>query len=231
MKQYFILAFIFCFSISIYSQKESDFNVNAYPILTADSINYGAYLNMEEFLNNSPSLTKVDFVYVDKKSPLRKMNGVVKNTINFFDHDGTLIETQNPIWGYSDGKNVFINGRNISGYYLIYYKLEKRGRFCLLNYSRVVNNYGNNNFHANNGGVTYKTYTSSVDRVFDITSGESFELTVKSLKKKVLIHDAELLKKFESESMRKTMTIKYLNDLNKKFYNKQIPQEKIESPI
>ena len=187
----FIISTVYCSA-----QNENENDLKELSIFNTDTLMYGIYNNFNEFQNNSPSITNLKIIYVGKRSNLNEIEGIHRNTHNFFNKEHSLTKLDSA-WGFCDGTNIYVKNKNI------YYKIEVWGRFCLISYTIITSGM--------------ETYHKTSEYILDVITGEVFKFNVKNLKKKILIYDYELLVKFEAESLKKTMTIKYLKDFNKPF--------------
>lgn len=191
---FFAIAFIS--TLSLFGQYQLSSSLDNYEILKNKKYKKGLYASIDEFRNNSPSDTSTS-IELEKVLPVQQVFEHRKDQeIHYYDDNGNKVSLNKLFWGFCDGEEIYIYSKKM------YLEINTLGKFCVF----TIEDY-------KRGSGRYK----SIDYFFDIENGEVFELNEKTLVEKVLVHDIELLKKFDKDKMKKSMLHWYLNEVNSKF--------------
>jgi len=174
---------------------------NAQNLIVDDSLNLkrGIYKTYKEFKFNSPS---IPLDYDIQGELIIYTNLMQAETYTHRDSCYTLkIEKEKtdeigPIWGFCDGKNVFINretsitsGKVIFKPYSKFYKILYIGRYCYFSLA-----------YRSGGGFTHGILA------IDFNTGELLELNKKKLKK-YISKDEKLLQDYNNDELWKSGTV------------------------
>lgn len=99
------------------------------PILSVSEYKDGIYRSFSEFLRNAPSITD-RFTYTTNSDikQIEKGEGVYRLILI---DSAFRRRDMKKFWGFSDGKNIFVNELPISGHF-VFRKIQQVGRYCLL---------------------------------------------------------------------------------------------------
>lgn len=154
----------------------------------------GIYMNFDEFLNNNPS----------KKGTYAKHEDQLK----YLDEKGKTKTYTGSLWGYTGGQDIYIKYN---------YKLLP---LTLFNYYSLISE--NKSFIIGGPPTSFGTnYSTGIDvryqKVFvlDMKSGKIEKLT-RSVLKKIIEDDNELMKQFEAEEDKKANLSHYLVQYNQR---------------
>ncbi|MCS6822886.1 MAG: hypothetical protein NZ529_01230 [Cytophagaceae bacterium] len=173
----------------------------------------GIYQNFEEFRSNNPAMSYNAIVVKTRETVTTKDSILEVYKLEFPKKMKISIENGSPIWGFSDGKNVYIARKNNFSKNLRYDKLKYIGRYC---YYQTGGSYNTSQFsHPGASGNVNTTKGGKprelLEKAIDINTGEHFELTKNKLRE-ILSHDVQLLNAYlmERENDKKYMMPHYL---------------------
>lgn len=185
-----------CFLLAIYLQNT----------ITFES---GLYKTFEELKYNNPSV-KLNFDITSKTQQVGMGKNAEKVTNYRLDLSRRKAKSIGEIYGFSDGKNIYINtigGR--TGYAKDFVKIQ------------MYNRYG---FFSSIGHTTIvvgSVVTSSVyvvHNLLDMNTGEIIELNNKKMRE-IMSDDKELLEAFEDESRKQLKIPEYMHSYLKRMMN------------
>jgi hypothetical protein len=210
-KSYIIFFLLFGLYESIYSQVDSlskgDSCLNN--ILKTKVLRKGIYRSLKEFQTNSPfyACNLTTYKHDNSADYFIKMDG---SMLVLVDKNGDKSRIGEPIWGFCDGEKIYYKDP-----YSVYSEITLKGRFCI--YSKYSSGSGGSVYvsSAYNGGSgifmsTGNGSSSFNDYIIDILTGDRIELTVRNLKKYILVDDPELLAGFNKEENPKFMMDQYI---------------------
>jgi hypothetical protein len=185
------ISFCFCIIMQVaYTQN----------LIVDDSLNLkrGIYKTYKEFKFNSPSIPldcDIQWNIILYTNLMQTATYTHRDTCYTLKIEKDKTNEIGPVWGFCDGKNVFINretsitsGKVIFKPYSKFYKILFIGRYC---YCSVAYNSG--------GGFTYGILA------IDFNTGELLELNKKKLKK-YISKDEKLLQDYNNEENWKSGT-------------------------
>lgn len=167
----------------------------------------GIYMNVNEFRNNSPSITEFNIV---KHS---QFNGKTELQFNCFDSVSSRFEiciAQN-CWGYTTNNSVYI-AQSIDGYFFRLQMIGSLIHFYDMNrYSRSVydDSFGYPTTNVQHG-------TESREFIIDMESGKRIEFNYKNFSAFLKEKDQELYQELESSKKKRKMIYYYLIKYNEK---------------
>ena len=193
MKYLFILI-TSVLSLSFYGQTQSD---TAEKIYNANELKKGFYKNYREFITNSPSITN-DFIVKERNLLALSITNNV-SPYGYYVTKGEVDEMD--VYGFCDGKNVYISQRGGLGYN----KLEYLGPYCFYSY-------------------TYHRGLSATlpDKIVVIDENKKFKVaTVKYVGKLLQSKNPVFASEYEKESDKKGKRKEYLIKLNEYLKSKK----------
>ncbi|HEY9045648.1 MAG TPA: DUF6563 family protein [Ohtaekwangia sp.] len=193
---YMITALFLIVLLTHISDVEAQQSVPA--VLLVKKYNKGIYRNVDEFLENYPSIKK-DFKLVKRKPDERNWLG--GGEYSLFVKDTVLTRDQlRDVWGVSTGDTIYINTSNY-GYGPGFEKISGLGRYCYWQgrankamYSGMIPGDKSNNGSAL--GVVDITYDAGY--ILNPNNGKIFSLT-RNIMRKILADDSQLLSQYNRE--------------------------------
>lgn len=176
------------------------------PALKDNRLKKGVYTCLREFGANKPAI-EGDVVVKDKSEAAQffllsgKDQLLVKGPSG---HEQKLKKTA--YWGYCDGNAVYINDQGLK-------KLEEIGDYCIYEQTCYAYRPGYYNT-ATNTGSAGGNVRYLAKKVLDLSTGQTFDLTVSNVKK-VLEKDARLLSEFEKDDAQADRLVDYIQRYNK----------------
>ena len=184
-------------------------NAQSKPLITDSGtvLKKGFYRNFEEFRTNSPSL------FIPCEANYWEEKGIDLYKIYVFTYSSSItLDRKLEVWGYCDGKDVYVRQIEPFSKESKYSKLQFIGRYCY--YQIKLIGYINHASMTVSGN--FESFGSSKSKIpiikttfYNINNGKSYELT-KSVLKAILSSDDELSKMFTEEY--KKMPIIYQNE-------------------
>ena len=173
-----------------------------YPILIDTILKPGIYKTFEEFRNNNPSIQLSGEI----KSKIFKYNsnGSFENLNTYYvDVDKKDANVIGKVFGFSDGKNIFISP--------LYSSKVNDYEFYILEFINLYSYYCS--IESSQVGSIYMEV--KVQNVLDIKSGDVLKLT-NSTVKDIISTDKQLLEKFKNQKSKYLYYKQYLLDFLKK---------------
>lgn len=171
----------------------------------------GIYKSFDEFRRNAPSIPLTDGTPIEydvEESLYQKDIPVAK-----LDCDSVNpAEKKTPVWGFCDGKSVYISRESKFDKDITYDKVQYLGRYMYYKYIHKSTASATNTGPGSStggyvmGGARAKTV---VDKVIDINTGETFELSNQKLLK-ILKNDKALTAAFNKEKHKERVQVPYL---------------------
>lgn len=186
-------------------------DLSAQSLIVDDSVklNRGVYLSFEEFKFNAPSVMYPDFMVEVKERKIKTSVGKRYEQYRLI-FDTPVPFNEDRIWGFCDGKDVFIRGEDEFFGKNNYDKIVYMGRYCCFYRFRQgppIPIYGNT------GAPMYSPVhypaRELTPRLININNGIDTDIDNKTMKL-ILSQDEGLLKEFKGDKLRKERYFYYL---------------------
>ena len=190
----------------------SFFSIGQKLIHECDELKVGIYKNFNEFKTNSPS---IEFNYQVICDTIRyKIPSTRKRLVRYkIDIDKKTSKTIGNVFGFCDGKHVYINDKNPRlRPRTNFSRIERLAPYC---YFVVLDKA-----YMRGGGQYGGSFISFVsEKLVNIDTGEILDFTRRNLREEILVHHEELLHAFDNEK-------KYRPWLLMKYYLKYLEELK-----
>jgi hypothetical protein len=205
MWRWLLLLILPIFSIlPAFAQDTADFSAVADFIFTTHSYKKGIYKSFREFQMNSPS--ELGTIVVKNRSSAAQIYLLAsRNELHVVDSTGQERKVKD-YWGFSDGKAVYIRDNGLN-------KLQEIGYYCLYEIRTVAPTPV-----ANPNTVTFNNVPppNRKKKVFNILSGQVYDLTLYNLRKYILPPDKELLEIFNNDAQKRERMEYYIHWFNQR---------------
>lgn len=186
------------------AQDTADFSSTADFIFNTSAYKKGIYRSFKEFQLNNPS-EQGNIVVKSRSSAAQIYLLASRNELHIADSTGQEKKVKD-YWGFSDGKAVYIRDNGLN-------KLQEIGYYCLYEI-RVIAATPVPNPNA----ITFSNMPppNQKKKVFNILTGQVYDLTLYNLRKYILPQDKELLNMFNTDAQKRGRMEYYIRWFNER---------------
>lgn len=186
------------------AQDTADFSSDATFIFNTSVYKKGIYRSFREFQLNSPS-EQGTIVVKNRSSAAQIYLLASRNELHVIDSTGRERKIKD-YWGFSDGNAVYIKDNGLN-------KLQEIGYYCLYEIRTVAPTPV-----ANPNAITFNNIPppNRKKKVFNILTGQVYDLTLYNLRKYILSPDKELLEMFNTDAQKREKMEYYLHWFNRR---------------
>lgn len=198
-----VIAFGFSifFFISLFGQGNSEQDYH---------LKKGVYRNFQEFVKNNPSYT--DTFFTDNSNNSGEIFfGTGKIKLKTKSAAGKSEYIKGDIWGFCEGKNVFIR------YAKDYYPLLNIGSYSV--FAMDYKTYKAGIQYVSGRYLPKHSYTYKLLYALEFNTGKIYRVNQINMSLNILAHDGEILKSYEKETDKgnNEIMLKYIQEFNDKY--------------
>jgi len=186
------------------AQDTADFSSAADFIFNTTAFRKGIYRSFKEFQLNDPS-EHGNIVVKSRSSAAQIYLLASRNELHIVDSTGQEKKLKD-YWGFSDGKTVYIRDNGLN-------KLQEIGYYCLYEIHVIAPTPV-----ANPNAITFNNAPppNQKKKVFNILTGQVYDLTLYNLRKYILPQDKELLEIFNTDAQKRDRMEYYIHWFNER---------------
>lgn len=186
------------------AQDTADFSSAADFIFNTSAYKKGIYRSFKEFQLNNPS-EQGNIVVKSRSSAAQIYLLASRNELHIVDSTGQEKKVKD-CWGFSDGKAVYIRDNGLN-------KLQEIGYYCLYEIHVIAATPV-----PNPNAITFNNVPppNQKKKVFNILTGQVYDLTLYNLRKYILPQDKELLEMFNTDAQKRERMEYYIRWFNER---------------
>lgn len=186
------------------AQDTADFSSAADFIFNTSAYKKGIYRSFKEFQLNNPS-EQGNIVVKSRSSAAQIYLLASRNELHIVDSTGKEKKVKD-YWGFSDGKAVYIRDNGLN-------KLQEIGYYCLYEIHVIAATPV-----PNPNAITFNNVPppNQKKKVFNILTGQVYDLTLYNLRKYILPQDKELLEMFNTDAQKRERMEYYIRWFNER---------------
>jgi hypothetical protein len=186
------------------AQDTADFSSAADFIFNTSTYKKGIYRSFKEFQLNNPS-EQGNIVVKSRSSAAQIYLLASRNELHIVDSTGQEKKVKD-YWGFSDGKAVYIRDNGLN-------KLQEIGYYCLYEIHVIAATPV-----PNPNAITFNNVPppNQKKKVFNILTGQVYDLTLYNLRKYILPQDKELLEMFNTDAQKRERMEYYIRWFNER---------------
>jgi hypothetical protein len=186
------------------AQDTTDFSSAANFIFNTTAYKKGIYRSFSEFQLNNPS-EQGSIVIKSRSSAAQIYLLASRNELHIVDSTGQEKKVKD-YWGFSDGRSVYIKDNGLN-------KLQEIGYYCLYEINVIAATPV-----ANPNAITFNNQPppNRKKKVFNILTGQTYDLTLYNLRKYILPQDKELLEIFNNDGQKRDRMEYYVRWFNER---------------
>lgn len=186
------------------AQDTADYSYATDFIFNTSAYRKGIYRSFREFQLNNPS-EKGNVVVRSRSSAAQIYLLASRNELHIIDSTGAEKKVKN-YWGFSDGRTIYIRDNGLN-------QLQEIGYYCLYEIHVIAATPV-----ANPNAITNYNLPppNRKKKVFNILTGQTYDLTLYNLRKYILPQDKDLLEIFNNDAQKREKMEYYIRWFNER---------------